>query len=167
MTPPDFDALAVGDPLPELLLPPIDRSTLALFAGASGDHNPIHIDIDFARRAGMPDVFAHGMLSMAWLGRLLTRWVPQAAIRSFGVRFLGIAHLGDAIRCTGRVAEKLERDGERLLRVELAAVNQYGERKVLGEALIALPAPTSSGSEVQRKVVNPSSLAGIGGGFMM
>ena len=45
---------------------------LALFAGASGDHNPIHIDIDFARKAGMPDVFAHGMLSMAWLGRLLT-----------------------------------------------------------------------------------------------
>ncbi len=45
---------------------PVDRTTLALFAGASGDHNPIHIDIDFARRAGMPDVFAHGML--AWPG---------------------------------------------------------------------------------------------------
>jgi acyl dehydratase len=161
MTPHDFDALAVGDPLPELLLPPIDRSTLALFAGASGDHNPIHIDIDFARRAGMPDVFAHGMLSMAWLGRLLTRWVPQASLRSFGVRFLGIAHLGDAIRCTGRVAEKLERDGERLLRVELAAVNQYGERKVLGEALIALPPPASSGRRAGRKR-NPAakSIAG-------
>jgi hypothetical protein len=41
---------------------------LAVFAGASGDHVPLHIDIDFARRAGMPDVFAHGMLGMAWLG---------------------------------------------------------------------------------------------------
>jgi acyl dehydratase len=137
--PPDLGPLDVGDRLPELLLPPIDRTMLALFAGASGDHNPIHIDIDFARRAGMPDVFAQGMLSMAWLGRLLTGWVPQRAIRSFGVRFVGIAHLGNAIRCTGRVVERLERDGEQLLRVEVEAANQYGERKVLGDALIALP----------------------------
>ncbi|MGD9549587.1 MAG: MaoC/PaaZ C-terminal domain-containing protein, partial [Burkholderiaceae bacterium] len=55
--------LQVGDEMPVLELPPITRTTLALFAGASGDHNPIHIDIDFARKAGMPDVFAHGMLS--------------------------------------------------------------------------------------------------------
>ncbi|MBK9675029.1 MAG: MaoC family dehydratase [Betaproteobacteria bacterium] len=137
MPSPDRSALDVGDRLPELRLPPIDRTTLALFAGASGDHNPIHIDLDFARRAGMPDVFAHGMLSMAWLGRLLTGWVPQAALRSFDARFVGIAHLGNAIRCGGRVVERLERDGELLLRVELEAVNQYGERKVLGEALIA------------------------------
>jgi acyl dehydratase len=134
MAPPDFNALAVGDRLPELELPPIDRTMLALFAGASGDH----IDIDFARRAGMPDVFAHGMLTMAWLGRLLTRWVPQTALRSLNVRFVGIAHLGNAIHCTGRIVERLERDGEPLLRVELEAANQYGERKALGEALIAL-----------------------------
>lgn len=138
MAPAAFNALEVGDRLPELELPPIDRTMLALFAGASGDHNPIHIDIDFARRAGMPDVFAHGMLTMAWLGRLLTRSVPQTAIRSLNVRFVGIAHLGNAIRCTGRIVERLERDGEPLLRVELEAANQYGERKVLGEALIAL-----------------------------
>ena len=54
----------VGDQLPELELPPITREQLALFDGASGDHNPIHIDIDFARRAGMPDVFAHGHESL-------------------------------------------------------------------------------------------------------
>jgi acyl dehydratase len=138
MAPAGFSALEVGDRLPELELPPIDRTMLALFAGASGDHNPIHIDIDFARRAGMPDVFAHGMLTMAWLGRLLTRCVPQTTLRSLNVRFVGIAHLGNAIRCTGRIVERLERDGESLLRVEVEAANQYGERKVLGEALIAL-----------------------------
>jgi acyl dehydratase len=60
-------------------LPPVSRLGLALYCGASGDHNPIHVDIDFAKAAGMPDVFAHGMLSMAWLGRLLTNWVPQTA----------------------------------------------------------------------------------------
>ncbi|MDB4032643.1 MaoC/PaaZ C-terminal domain-containing protein [Porticoccaceae bacterium] len=49
----------VGTQIPPLTLPPISRYTLALFAGASGDHNPIHIDSDFAKASGMPDVFAH------------------------------------------------------------------------------------------------------------
>ena len=77
MTLSSFDALQVGDAIPVLELPPVSRLTLALYCGASGDHNPIHVDSDFARSAGMPDVFAHGMLSMAWLGRLLTDWVPD------------------------------------------------------------------------------------------
>jgi len=128
----------VGQLLPPLQLPPISRSTLALFAGASGDHNPIHIDLDFARSAGMPDVFAHGMLSMAWLGRLLTNWVPQQRLRSFEARFVSITHLQNAVTCTGLVVEKLEVDGERRIRVSIQSANQYGESKVLGEAVIAL-----------------------------
>ena len=138
MATPRFDEVAVGDALPSLTLPALDRTTLALYAGASGDHNPIHIDIDVARRAGLPDVIGHGMLSMAWLGRLLTNWAPQSALRRFDVRFQGITHLGNVITCSGRIVEKLERDGERLVRVELAAVNQHGERKTAGEALVAL-----------------------------
>jgi len=76
--------------LPPLALPPISRTTLALYAGASGDHNPMHIDIDAARAAGHPDVFAHGMLSMAYLGRALTGWFPPSAIRAFAVRFVAV-----------------------------------------------------------------------------
>jgi acyl dehydratase len=137
-TPPPYDAVKVGDELPELRLPPVDRATLALFAGASGDHNPIHIDLDFARRAGMPDVFAHGMLGMAWLGRLLTGWVPQAQLRRVDVRFQGITHLGNAVTCRGRVVEKLVSEGEPCVRVEVSSVNQYGQVKIAGEALVAL-----------------------------
>src|SRR3990167_9499717 len=104
-----FDAqkLAVGDAMPVLQLHPISRATLALFAGASGDHNPIHIDIDFAHKAGMKDVFAHGMLSMAYLARALTQWVPQRRILSYGVRFAAITQLGDRVQCSGKVVEKL------------------------------------------------------------
>jgi acyl dehydratase len=134
-----FSRVQVGDQLPALQLPPVDRTTLALFAGASGDHNPIHIDIDFARRAGMPDVFAQGMLGMAWLGRLLTDWAPQSALRRFDVRFQGITHLGNAIRCSGRIVEKLELGGEHCVRIELMAANQFGQTKIVGEALVALP----------------------------
>lgn len=139
MPSPTYDSVQIGDELPSLDLPPVDRRTLALFAGASGDHHPIHIDLDYARRAGMPDVFAHGMLGMAWLGRLLTGWVPQSRLRRFEVRFQGITHLGHAIQCRGRVAEKLEHEGERCVRVEISSVNQYGQTRIAGMALVALP----------------------------
>ena len=134
-----FDAVSIGDVLPGLLLPPVDRTTLALFGGASGDHNPIHIDIDVARRAGLPDVFAQGMLGMAWLGRLLTNWAPQSRLRRFDARFQGITHLGNAISCSGRVTEKFEYGGERCVRIALQSSNQFGQSKIVGEALVALP----------------------------
>jgi acyl dehydratase len=138
MTTPTYDNIQIGDELPALQLAPVNRTTLALFAGASGDHNPIHIDTDFARKAGMPDVFAQGMLGMAWLGRLLTQWAPQSQLRRFDVRFQGITHLGHAVRCTGRVVEKLEHNGERCVRVEVQSANQYGQARIAGEALVAL-----------------------------
>jgi acyl dehydratase len=134
-----WDALQPGDALPLLELPPITRLALALYCGASGDHNPIHVDTDFARSAGMPDVFAHGMLSTAWLGRLLTNWVPQPAIRSLNVRFAAITQVGETITCTGEVAEKYEHEGRRLVRLNLATRNEQGVAKLTGEALIAWP----------------------------
>lgn len=138
MKTPKFDDVEVGDPLPVLSLRPISRTTLALYAGASGDHNPIHIDLDFARRSGVPDVFAHGMLSAAYLGRLLTGWVPQQRLRRVSMRFTGITQLGHAPACAGRVVEKYEEAGEKRVRVELRCANQYGEDKILGEAVVAL-----------------------------
>ncbi|WP_410211402.1 MaoC family dehydratase [Aquirhabdus sp.] len=134
----NYQTIQVGDTLPPLQLSPITRTTLALFAGASGDHNPIHIDSDFAKQAGTPDVFAHGMLSMAWLGRLLIQWVPQRQIVQFNARFAGITHLGDTPLCTGKVIEKLESDGQQLLKIELHVTNQSNEIKILGDALIKI-----------------------------
>ena len=138
MTISHYESVQVGDVLPALELPAVNRGMLALFGGASGDHNLIHIDTDFARKAGMPDVFAQGMLGMAWVGRLLTRWVPQSRLRRFDVRFQGITHLGHEIRCSGRVVEKLEVAGERCVRIEVQSTNQFGQTKIVGDALVAL-----------------------------
>jgi acyl dehydratase len=132
----------VGDSLPEVWKPPISRTTLALFCGASNDHNPIHIDIDAARAAGLPDVIAQGMLAMAYLGQVLTNWVTQTAIRSFESRFLAVINLGDEIASRGEVTEIEEAAGERLVTIKLAAVNQSGEVKLSGQAVVALPPST-------------------------
>jgi acyl dehydratase len=134
----EYSAVQVGDEIPLLRLRPINRTTLALYCGASGDHNPIHVDIDFARRARMPDVFAHGMLSAAYLGRLLTGWVPQSQVRSLSVRFTGITQLGHLPTCTGKVIEKFSEAGEQRVRLALRCANQYGEEKLAGEAIVAL-----------------------------
>ena len=130
--------VAVGDAIPALQLPPISRTTLALFAGASGDHNPIHIDIDFAQKAGMKDVFAHGMLSMAYLARALAEWVPQRRILRYGVRFAATTQLGDRVQCSGKVVEKLTHAGRPCARIELTAAKRSGEVTLAGEALVAL-----------------------------
>lgn len=128
----------VGQHLAEHIRGPIDRTTLALFAGASHDHVRLHIDTDFAREAGMGDVFVHGMLVMAYLGQFLTRWRPQSQIRRWGVRFVAITPLHATIRCRGHVVEIIEQDEERLARVKLGAWTGQDVQVVDGEALVAL-----------------------------
>lgn len=86
-----------------LACPRITRTALALYAGASGDHNPVHIDLDACRAVGIDDVFAHGMLSMAYLGRLLTDHWPQERIASFEVRFSAITPVNSEPACSGTV----------------------------------------------------------------
>ncbi len=131
--------ITVGTIIPSLELPAITRTTLALYAGASGDHNPVHIDSDFAKKAGLPDVFAHGMLSMAYLGRMLCNWQPQANLRKFSSRFAAITHLHDVITCSGQVVEIVEgENGEQLARCEIQAIKNGGEQTLVGEALVAL-----------------------------
>ena len=134
----DLEGLKVGDALPTLSLPPISRTTLALYAGASGDHNPMHIDIDFARRAGLDDVFAHGMLSAAYVGRLLTDWAGQARLRSLDVRFVGITQVHDAPVCTGSVTGRFEEDGETRLRVLVQVADANGRATITGQAVVAV-----------------------------
>ena len=134
----NLDQLQVNDAIPFLQLPPISRTTLALYAGASGDHNPIHIDIDFAKAAGLDDVFAHGMLSAAYLGRLVSNWAGQSRMRKLQLRFTSITHVHDAPLCTGKVLERFTMDGEERLRVELQCANQKGDVKLTGEAIVAM-----------------------------
>lgn len=138
VTAPKFADVKVGDSLPPLVLPPISRHQLALYCGGSGDHNPIHVDIDFARKFGFKDVFAHGMLSMAFLGRLVTSWVPQAQVRKLGTRFTSITWVGDVITVSGKVTGKREENGQKLVDLEVRCTNQNGQDTLQGEATVVL-----------------------------
>ena len=128
----------VGSIVVDKSFPRITRTALALYAGASGDHNPMHIDIDFARKAGFPDVFSQGMLVMAMLGQALTDAVRPDRLRSFSTRFVAITELGAKIHCEGTVAELLEADGEKRARLQLTAKDETGDIKLSGEAVVAL-----------------------------
>ena len=118
--------------------PPITRHRLALYCGASGDHNPIHVDLDFARKAGFPDVFSHGMLVMAYLGQALTDAVPPPRLRTFSTRFVAITQLGARLTCEGHVSELVEHNGERCAKLALTTRDENGDVKLAGEAIIAL-----------------------------
>lgn len=135
---PKFADVKVGDEIPKIVMPPISRHQLALYCGGSGDHNPIHVDIDFAKKFGFKDVFAHGMLSMAFLGRVVTGWVPQKQVRGLGTRFTSITWVGDVITVTGKVTGKREANGETVVDLEVKCTNQNGQDTLQGHATVAL-----------------------------
>ncbi|TCP41244.1 acyl dehydratase [Tamaricihabitans halophyticus] len=131
-------ALDAGGELEPLTIPPISRTTLALFAGGSGDHNPIHIDLDVAASAGLDDVFAHGMLSMAYLARLLTDNFPVERIRSYTVRFAAITPIHGQPTCAGTIRQVDTVDGERRATLDLTVTLADGTTTLAGEAVVAL-----------------------------
>lgn len=132
----NLDNAFVGDKIPDLVIEPITRSTLALYAGASGDHNPIHIDLDFAKESGMKDVFAHGMLIMAYLGRAVTNFVPQSNLKNFSVRFSSITNIGDILTCSGKVKKIDKNNSKKTIVLDLIVSDEFGDIKISGVAII-------------------------------
>ena len=128
-----FEAVKVGDELPPLVKPPVDRSQIARFAGATGDFGPLHVDEPFARNAGFPSVLVPGMLAMAFLGELVTDWLRGARVRRFGARFVKIVWPGDVVTVRGRVADRrFEPNGRYAVDIEVWGENQRGELVVRG-----------------------------------
>ena len=132
----DCKSAKVGENLPDLIVGPISRTNLALYAGASGDHNPLHIDTDYANRIGLPDVIAHGMLIMGYLGRVLTNNINQNQILEYGVQFSSITNIGDVLCCSGIVKEISGNKSNKILKLELNVIDQDNDTKLKGYSLI-------------------------------
>ena len=131
----EYADVMVGDELPSLRVM-LARVNLIMYAGASGDFNPIHWNERIAKAVGLPDVIAHGMLTMASAARIVTDWAGDpGAVESYGVRFSQPVVIpdddrGTAVEITATVAEKL--DDNRVL-VHITAV--AGGAQVLKQAV--------------------------------
>ena len=124
--------IEVGDTVAERVFY-IDRALLRAYADASGDQNPIHHNEEFAVSVGLPNVIAHGMLTMALVGKYITDWAGGSVnIKEFSARFIKpvIVPAGEKVDLTV-TATVVEVDGDRI-KLDLLATS--AGVKVLGMA---------------------------------
>ena len=127
--------LNIGDSYEECLVEDLKRTQLVQYSGASGDYNPLHTDEIFTTQvAGYPSVFAHGMLSMGMTGRMLTNYVGDGRLKSFGVRFTNQVWPGDTLHSTATVEEVTQEDGDPVVKLRVETTNQDGKVVVSGYA---------------------------------
>ena len=123
--------LKVGDTYTERLVEDLKRTQVVMYAGASGDYNPVHTDELFTTKvAGYPGVFAHGMLTMGMTGMMLTNYVGDGRLTEFGVRFTNQVFPGDTLDSTATVTAITEGLGD----IEVSTINQEGVEVAKGSA---------------------------------
>ena len=123
--------LNVGDTYTERVGEDLKRTQVVMYAGASGDYNPVHTDELFTTEvAGYPGVFAHGMLTMGMTGRMLTNYVGDGRLTEFGVRFTNQVFPGDTLDSTATVTAI----SEGLVEINVSTINQEGIEVAKGSA---------------------------------
>lgn len=134
---PQLTAVSVGDEMTPLSRK-VTQEQIDAYAEASGDHNPIHVDPDFARMVGLPGTIAHGLLDMGILAEAVARWAGgYDRVASLACRFSKPLLPGETITCTGRVVAVDEAEG--LASLELEATSDRGERVLTnGRATVRL-----------------------------
>lgn len=143
-----WSELRVGDDLPPLTKPAIDRVQIVRYASASGDFNRLHLDEPYAHAVGFPGLFAPGMLAMAFVGQLLSAWLRRGHVRKLSARFIKIVWPNDELTCRGRIAELRKDAGACYADVELWAENQKGELVLRGQAICELyESPQNGGGD--------------------
>ncbi|MFC1822170.1 MaoC/PaaZ C-terminal domain-containing protein [Thermodesulfobacteriota bacterium] len=134
-----FEDINVGDPVPELVKPPVTETQLVMYSGASGDFNPLHTVHEVGVKAGFGGVIAHGQLGMAFLGELLTNWLGNRALKKFYVDFRGVTKPKDVITCNGTITGKYTKEGLNYIDIDVVAENQRGEAVISGKSTAVLP----------------------------
>ena len=123
--------LKAGDTYTECLVEDLSRTQIVMYAGASGDYNPVHTDEKFTKEiAGYPSVFAHGMLTMGMTGRMLTNYVGDSRLTKYGVRFTSQVWPGDTLNSTAMVVDVT--DG--IVNLSVETTNQDGALVLSGYA---------------------------------
>lgn len=134
-----MSVVAVGDERSKVVVTDLKRTQIAMYAGASGDFNPLHTDEPFATQvAGNPTVMSHGMLVMGMAGELLADWFGVAHVRRYRARFQAPVWPGDTISVTARIEAIANVAGEH--RAEISVQATSGDKAVLsGTATVVIP----------------------------
>ena len=123
--------LNVGDTYTERLVEDLKRTQIVMYAGASGDYNPVHTDEVFTKEvAGYPSVFAHGMLTMGMTGKMVTNYVGDGRLTEYGVRFTSQVFPGDTLDATATVVGV----SNGIVDLDISTVNQDGVEVLKGSA---------------------------------
>ena len=133
-----FDDVAEGDAAPAFSHE-LTRTDLVMYAGASGDFNPMHTDEIAAQGAGLPSVFGHGMFTAGLLGKALTDYVGVGNLRNYKIRFTKQTWPGETLTTHVAIARKYEEGTEHRVDLDVSVVNENGESKIQGVAVAALP----------------------------
>jgi acyl dehydratase len=127
--------LDVGDTHDELVVENLTRTQIVQYAGASGDYNPLHTDDVYTTQvAGYPSVFAHGMLTMGMTGKMLTNYVGDGRLVTYGVRFTSQVWPGDTLVTKATVENVREEDGQFFVDLSVSTTNQNGNVVISGNA---------------------------------
>jgi len=134
-----YEDVAVGSEITPLVKQPTTRQ-LVMWAGASGDFNPIHYDKDFALKRGLPGVVVHGQLAGCFLGQMLTDWLGEkGSLKKLSLSYKGMNFPGEALTCKGTVTKKYVEDDQHLVVLGIWAENPRGEKTLSGTAIVTLP----------------------------
>jgi len=133
-----FEDVAEGDTAPETEHR-LTRTDLVMYAGASGDFNPMHTDEVTAQAAGFPSVFGHGMFSAGFLAKAITDYVGIGNLRHYRVRFVKQTWPDDVLTARATIAAKRTENGLNLIDLECTLTDANGQVKVSGDATAELP----------------------------
>ncbi|MEE8414624.1 MAG: MaoC family dehydratase [Dehalococcoidales bacterium] len=129
--------LREGIELPELKKT-ITQQNINLYAEASQDFNPVHIDEDFARKTPLGGTVAHGMLILAYVSQMMTKAFGQKWITGgkLNVRFKDPARPGDSLTLTGKVSKLENNDDQVIVRCSIKGINEKGNPVITGDAIL-------------------------------
>ncbi|MCL6627293.1 MAG: MaoC family dehydratase N-terminal domain-containing protein [Alicyclobacillus shizuokensis] len=134
---------ARGETIGPVSMPPVTRIQLVQYADASGDFNPIHTVDQFAQAVGLGGVIAHGMLTMAFVGEMLTQVIGEAGdLLQFSVRFTDMVRPGDVVTCQGRIERVEIRDAWEIAECDVSAAVASDRTVVQGKAVFRVPHAT-------------------------
>tara|TARA_B100000315_G_scaffold250770_1_gene284258 strand:+ start:721 stop:1596 length:876 start_codon:yes stop_codon:yes gene_type:complete len=131
-----------GDGILTGVVKTITEEQLNAYAQVSGDHNPLHLDPEFAATTQYGGIIAHGMLTLAFISEMMTEafgkaWLENGAMR---VRFKGAAYLGDQVETRGRVTKEAVLSQGRQVGCAVGLSNcKSGQELITGTATVVLP----------------------------